>query len=226
MRIEDWFLTAAERGNPAYGLPAWSAGNAVVPHVARRRRTSRGSSTRCPHSSRATTCSSPTGAATPTSGCCPEGPTVGDAVRRRGQARRGRQGAGVALPPRRAVLQRGGEPPPQRRRRTRRAGRCCSTSGCGAPARTTRRLVVVRRGPGRDVAFAGGIDLCHARRDDADHHGDPQVVPMAKEYGERPPWHDVQLELRGPVVGRARRRVPASAGTTRARSTPTTRSPG
>jgi phosphatidylserine/phosphatidylglycerophosphate/cardiolipin synthase-like enzyme len=24
---------------------------------------------------------------------------------------------------------------------------------------------------------------------------------MAKEYGERPPWHDVQLELRGPVVG-------------------------
>ena len=24
---------------------------------------------------------------------------------------------------------------------------------------------------------------------------------MAKEYGEHPPWHDVQLELRGPVVG-------------------------
>ena len=24
---------------------------------------------------------------------------------------------------------------------------------------------------------------------------------MSKEYGERPPWHDVQLELRGPVVG-------------------------
>ena len=33
MRIEDWFLTAAERGNPAYGLPDWSVGNAVVPHV-------------------------------------------------------------------------------------------------------------------------------------------------------------------------------------------------
>ena len=24
---------------------------------------------------------------------------------------------------------------------------------------------------------------------------------MASEYGDTPPWHDVQLELRGPVVG-------------------------
>ena len=31
--IEDWFLTAAERGNPAYTLPDWSTGNAVVAHV-------------------------------------------------------------------------------------------------------------------------------------------------------------------------------------------------
>jgi hypothetical protein len=60
---------------------------------------------------------------------------------------------------------------------------------------------VVIRGAGRDVAFAGGIDLCHSRRDDADHHGDPQTVPMAAAYGDRPPRHDVQLELRGPVVG-------------------------
>jgi hypothetical protein len=28
---------------------------------------------------------------------------------------------------------------------------------------------VVLRGPGRDVAFVGGIDLCHGRRDDARH---------------------------------------------------------
>ena len=33
MRIEDWFLTADERGNPAYALPDWSTGNAVVAHV-------------------------------------------------------------------------------------------------------------------------------------------------------------------------------------------------
>ena len=33
VRIEDWFLTAAERGNPAYTLPDWSTGNLVVAHV-------------------------------------------------------------------------------------------------------------------------------------------------------------------------------------------------
>jgi phosphatidylserine/phosphatidylglycerophosphate/cardiolipin synthase-like enzyme len=65
------------------------------------------------------------------------------------------------------------------------------------------KLVVLRHvhEPERDIAFAGGIDLCHSRRDDADHRGDPQPVTMAKAYGKHPPWHDVQLALRGPVVG-------------------------
>jgi phosphatidylserine/phosphatidylglycerophosphate/cardiolipin synthase-like enzyme len=65
------------------------------------------------------------------------------------------------------------------------------------------KLVVLRHPgePERDVAFAGGIDLCHSRRDDARHHGDPQPVAMAAAYGKTPPWHDVQLALRGPVVG-------------------------
>jgi phosphatidylserine/phosphatidylglycerophosphate/cardiolipin synthase-like enzyme len=31
--------------------------------------------------------------------------------------------------------------------------------------------------------------------------GDQQVVALDARYGPRPPWHDVQLELRGPVVG-------------------------
>ncbi len=63
---------------------------------------------------------------------------------------------------------------------------------------------VVLRHPGRpelDVAFVGGIDLCHSRRDDSSHAGDPQPQTMAKVYGPRPPWHDVQLALTGPVVG-------------------------
>ena len=63
---------------------------------------------------------------------------------------------------------------------------------------------VVLRHPGRpelDIAFLGGIDLCHSRRDDASHAGDPQPQTMAKVYGPRPPWHDVQLALTGPVVG-------------------------
>ena len=65
------------------------------------------------------------------------------------------------------------------------------------------KLVVLRHpgAPERDVAFAGGIDLCHSRRDDAEHRGDPQAVDMAKQYGDHPPWHDVQVALRGPVVG-------------------------
>jgi len=51
------------------------------------------------------------------------------------------------------------------------------------------------------VAFLGGIDLCHSRRDDASHAGDPQPQRMAKVYGPRPPWHDVQLRITGPAVG-------------------------
>jgi phosphatidylserine/phosphatidylglycerophosphate/cardiolipin synthase-like enzyme len=64
------------------------------------------------------------------------------------------------------------------------------------------KLVVIRHreNPSRDVAFVGGIDLSHSRRDDADHLGDPQALTMDSRYGKRPPWHDATLELRGPVV--------------------------
>lgn len=65
------------------------------------------------------------------------------------------------------------------------------------------KFVVLRhRGrPELDVAYVGGIDLCHSRRDDVDHLGDPQRQPMAAVYGARPPWHDIQMEIRGPAVG-------------------------
>jgi phosphatidylserine/phosphatidylglycerophosphate/cardiolipin synthase-like enzyme len=64
------------------------------------------------------------------------------------------------------------------------------------------KLVVVRRkgSPEEDVAFVGGIDLCHGRRDDAAHRGDPQAPPLDERYGATPPWHDVMVEIRGPAV--------------------------
>ncbi len=46
----------------------------------------------------------------------------------------------------------------------------------------------------------GGIDLCHGRRDDERHLGDPQVYELDERYGDTPPWHDVQLEVRGPAI--------------------------
>jgi phosphatidylserine/phosphatidylglycerophosphate/cardiolipin synthase-like enzyme len=58
-----------------------------------------------------------------------------------------------------------------------------------------------RARPELDIAFLGGIDLCHSRRDDERHEGDPQPQSMAAAYGARPPWHDVQLAVTGPAVG-------------------------
>jgi phosphatidylserine/phosphatidylglycerophosphate/cardiolipin synthase-like enzyme len=64
------------------------------------------------------------------------------------------------------------------------------------------KLVLLRRArPEDDVAFVGGIDLCHGRRDDASHRGDRQTIELSPRYGDRPPWHDIQLEVRGPAVG-------------------------
>lgn len=65
------------------------------------------------------------------------------------------------------------------------------------------KLVVLRhRGrPEFDVAFVGGIDLCHSRRDGREHGGDPQPQSINPAYGPRVPWHDAQAAIRGPAVG-------------------------
>ena len=67
------------------------------------------------------------------------------------------------------------------------------------------KLVVLRHPerPQDDIAFIGGIDLCHSRHDDATHGGDPQAQPMSDAYGKSPPWHDAQLAIQGPAVGDA-----------------------
>lgn len=64
------------------------------------------------------------------------------------------------------------------------------------------KLVVIRYRdrPDDDIAFVGGIDLCHSRRDDARHLGDPQAQSMAEAYGPRPAWHDIQAAISGPGV--------------------------
>ena len=64
------------------------------------------------------------------------------------------------------------------------------------------KMVVIRHrdDPVRDIAYVGGIDLCHSRRDDAEHGGDPQAQVLAAEYGPNPPWHDIQCAIQGPAV--------------------------
>lgn len=64
------------------------------------------------------------------------------------------------------------------------------------------KFVVIRHrdDPARDVAFVGGIDLAHNRRDDAAHGADPQPQTLSAEYGTHPPWHDVQVKIQGPAV--------------------------
>ena len=54
--------------------------------------------------------------------------------------------------------------------------------------------------PRADVAFVGGIDLCHGRNDDAEHLGDRQSVSIDPRFGATPAWHDMQVEVRGPAV--------------------------
>ncbi|MFC1435692.1 phospholipase D family protein [Streptacidiphilus sp. N1-3] len=72
------------------------------------------------------------------------------------------------------------------------------------PGGSHHQKFVVLRHPGRpelDVAYVGGIDLCHSRHDDDGHAGDPNAQPIAPAYGPRPPWHDLQVAVRGPAVG-------------------------
>ena len=82
-------------------------------------------------------------------------------------------------------------------------GQCLRDMRIRALGSHHQKLVVLRYvdRPEDDIAYLGGIDLCHGRRDDGDHAGDPQAVDgMSPAYGPTPAWHDVHVAIQGPAV--------------------------
>jgi phosphatidylserine/phosphatidylglycerophosphate/cardiolipin synthase-like enzyme len=198
--VTDWFLTAEERDNAATELPAWSDGNLCTPLIHG-----------VAYFRRLVECVAQAGdgdqvfftdwRGDPDERLTDDGPTVAELfteASRRGVCVRGlvwrshvdamQFSAHENRALDREIEDGGGQVVLDQR--VRRSG-------------SHHQKLVVVRCPGRpehDVAFVGGIDLCHSRRDDAAHMGDPQVVRMARSYGPTPPWHDAQLEVRGPAV--------------------------
>ncbi|PZG15001.1 phospholipase D family protein [Nonomuraea aridisoli] len=200
MRIEDWFLTEDERGNPASELAPWTSGNQVRPLV-------HGAA----YFAELRACVEELGKddlllfadwrGDPDERLSPDGPTVSAAFAQ--AAERGAHVRGLIWRSHLDLLRFSSA-------ENRHLGREIEQAGGQAllDTRTAvggchhQKFVVLRRDrdPAADVAFVGGIDLCHGRRDDAAHEGDPQPVPMPAAYGTRPPWHDVQVAVRGPAV--------------------------
>ncbi|NJP92780.1 phospholipase [Nonomuraea sp. FMUSA5-5] len=200
MRIEDWFLSEEERGNPASKLPAWSRGNEVRPLV-------HGAT----YFAELRACLERLGKddlllfadwrGDPDERLTPGGPTVGAAMA--AAAERGAIVRGLIWRSHLDLLRFSSA-------ENRHLGQEIEDTGGQAllDTRTAvggshhQKFVILRhdRDATRDVAFVGGIDLCHSRRDDASHQGDPQPAPMPDVYGPRPPWHDVQAAVRGPAV--------------------------
>ncbi len=201
----DWFLSAAERGNPSTAIDvgrepaAWTVGNRVEPLI-------HGAD----YFARLAAClagardgeelfvSDWRGDEDELLG--PEGPPLGDLLA--AAARRGVKVRGLLW---RSHPQAFGFNQAEQGDLARTVNQAGGEVLLDARVRRTgshhQKLVLVRRnGPEAQVAFVGGIDLCHGRRDDAQHLGDPQAEPLDPSYGPRPPWHDVQAEVHGPAV--------------------------
>jgi phosphatidylserine/phosphatidylglycerophosphate/cardiolipin synthase-like enzyme len=199
--LQDWFLTAEERGNPASSIPTWTVGNTAEPLIHGRT-----------YFDRLVTEVEKLGEGDhlfftdwrgdPDERMRDDGPTIVELFC--SAAKRGVVVKGLLWRSHIDKLQYSEE-------ENRNLGDDIEAAGGEVllDQRVRRggshhQKIVVLRHPGRpeqDIAFAGGIDLCHSRRDGADHEGDPQPLTMAKAYGKNPPWHDVQLAMRGPVVG-------------------------
>ena len=207
MRIDDWFLTAAERGNPATRLDArrggvaWSAGNEVRPLI-------HGTAyfaeltARIPAMRAGDLLLFTDWRGDPDQRLTTGGPRTADLLC--AAARRGVLVRGLVW---RSHLDRFQFSKEENRHLGEEiddaGGQCLLDMRVRPGGSHHMKMVVLRHAdrPADDVAFVGGIDLCHSRRDDASHRGDPQRQPMASVYGERPPWHDVQAMIQGPAVG-------------------------
>ncbi len=199
--IEHWLLTRAQRGNPASSLAAWCAGNRVEPLV-------HGAA----YFDRLVTEVEALGRddhlfftdwrGDPDELMRPGGPTIGSLLCT--AAERGVVVKGLVWRSHLDKLQFSEEENQHLGEEIEEAGgEVLLDQRVRLGGSHHQKLVVLRHphAPERDVAFVGGIDLCHSRRDDASHEGDPQPIEMSARYGPNPPWHDVQLALHGPVVG-------------------------
>ncbi|WFE39556.1 phospholipase D-like domain-containing protein [Micromonospora sp. WMMD998] len=201
MTLRDWFLTAQERANPGSELPVWTTGNLAEPLIHGSayfdRLVSEVEALRAGDHLFFTDWRGD-----PDERMRPDGPTVAQLFAR--AAQRGVIVKGLLW---RSHLDKFSYSEAENRdlSETVRAagGEVLLDQRVRRGGSHHQKLVVLRHpdDPGRDVAFAGGIDLCHSRRDDATHAGDPQAVGMSPRYGPTPAWHDVQLALHGPVVG-------------------------
>lgn len=208
MDVADWFLSAAERGNPATRVDdrhrdgrAWTSGNEVVPLV--HGVTYFAQLLRCLGELRPGDLALFTDwRGDPDQRLDEPGAQVTTALCE--AARRGAVVKGLVW---RSHLDKLSFSEQQNRHlgeEIEAAGGECLLDMRVRPGASHHQKFVVLRHPDRpelDVAFVGGIDLCHSRRDDATHAGDPQRQPMAAIYGESPPWHDIQVMVQGPAVG-------------------------
>ncbi|MBB3603790.1 phosphatidylserine/phosphatidylglycerophosphate/cardiolipin synthase-like enzyme [Mycolicibacterium sp. BK556] len=201
VKLTEWFLTGDERGNPATRIPAWSEGNSVEPLIHGANYFER-LATEVEALSAGDYVYFTDWRGDPDQLLRDDGPTIRDLFCQ--AAQRGVVVKGLVWRSHLDKLQYSEE-------ENEHLGEAIEAAG-GEVLLDQRvrmggshhqKLVVIRHpeAPQRDIAFAGGIDLCHSRRDDESHDGDPQAVRMAKCYGSRPPWHDVQLQIRGPAVG-------------------------
>jgi len=197
-RIDDWFLTAPERGNPATALPPWTEGNHVHAHVhGRPYLEALGRALRAAGD----------GDLAFIAGWRADGEQILDSSKT-GPALATAAARGVLV---RGLLWRSHRPQLGYHAPTHRAlaeavalagGRLLLDHRVRPFGSHHQKFAVVRYRdrPTQDAAFVGGIDIAASRRDDASHVGDRLTRPFPEVYGPRPPWHDVQVEIRGPAV--------------------------